>query len=83
MRTAQRLVLVAAVVAMFSGVAALAVDPVPLDTGWCKLQGRGQDQERGQSRHCDPICGPCERVVCDGMGQCKFHCEPIPDCTPV
>jgi hypothetical protein len=81
MRTFQRLTLALAVLSMFCGVVALADDPVPLAPKCNNLgnQGRG----KGPIHHCDPLCfDPCEQVVCDGTGWCKWHCEPIPGCTP-
>jgi hypothetical protein len=82
MRTTQRLVLVAAVAAMFCGVAALAVDPVPLDAK-CNPGGpNGRGKKQGHLQ-CEPLCfNSCERVVCDGPGHCQWHCEPIPGCVP-
>ena len=80
MRTFQRLTLVLAVLSTFCGMAALAVDPVPLAPKCENLINNGRG--KGPRHHCDPLCGPCEVVVCDGTGWCKFHCEPIPGCTP-
>jgi len=84
MRPAPRLVLMIALVAMFCGVAALAEDPVPVAQK-CNVTPPGQENGRGKGHiKCDPFCSSsCERVVCDGPGVCKWHCEPIPGCTPV
>ena len=79
MRTFQRLTLGIAVLSMFCGLAVLAEDPVPLDA---KCNPGGQGRGKGPKPRCEPFCGSCQQVVCDGPGGCRWHCEPIPDCVP-
>lgn len=82
MRQAPRLVLAMAIVSLFCGVAALAEAPVPLDSK-CNLIPPGHDNGRGKKTIlCEPFCGSCQRLVCDGPGVCNWHCEPIPGCSP-
>jgi hypothetical protein len=77
MKTVRRFVLVFVAASFFFGLAALAVPPPDNGGGNCNpISGQGR------RRHCDPICGVCQQVVCDGTGWCKYHCEDIPGCVP-
>jgi hypothetical protein len=78
MRTLQRLAFAIGITAMFCGVAAIAADTIPLAPK-CHAGNNG----RGKGRQCEPLCfNPCEQVVCDPGGVCRWHCEPIPGCVP-
>ena len=78
MRAFRRLVVAFALVSMFCGIAALAADTIGRKDG----AGNCRQPVHGRRHHCDPLCGPCEVVVCDGTGWCKYHCEPIDGCVP-